>query len=110
MPKAQTSGTIAVPSTVNYGRQTVLSAVNNAVDIVYSSNINVGDPVKPGMAGREWGLGNEEWECPYCGCISSETETLMHKPVQRLFHTNLCLFLHVLFIMAYGECCSLPFC
>ena len=38
------------------------------------------------------GIGNEEWECPYCGCISSEIETLMCIPVQRLFHTNLCLF------------------
>ena len=67
------------------------------------------DPVKPGMAGREWGTGNGEWECPYCGCISSETETLMCIPVQIPFYTYLYLLLHVLFIMAYREYCSLTF-
>ena len=54
---------------------------------------DIRDPVKlkPGMAGRKWGTGNEEWECPYCGCISSETETLMYiYIVQRLFHTQAC--------------------
>ena len=32
--------------------------------------------MKPGMAGREWGMGSGE--CPHTGCILSEVATLMY--------------------------------
>ena len=57
------------------------------------------DPVRPGMAGREWGMGNGE--CPYTGFILSETETLMYYQCKAYYFNTklvpiLCMLLRLL--------------